>query len=439
MFFPAEEHNYRSQPGSSLKPRHANGPVVSNGHADSAIPRESDTIGYVREPIPAPWTYARFSWAMSLWWSLRGIGWNYCCPLPSSAFRHPFKRASSRRGFVVDRLVHYLIGWCLWDINRSFMNLGPGRDFFSGRGEVTYQDLGHWRKGLYSICLVERVCFDMEKTHTSVSILFVLIGGIFGWDTEIWSPWGWPPLFGSFQEIWQRPGLSYLWSRVGQIRSHAEGQTWQGYFRRWLYLFGWIGIGENLLGLKPSGMSSHPRQTPTTPSPSAAPTPTGSARVSPSHPLPTEPPQRVRMTLGMMASNFTKSLIVFGLSGLIHDLGIVALNMSWKPDFTWRDCLVLTPFFAIQPVGLALEAALKSLYRGWKLKWQGQSPGPQPAWLTFFERLVGFIWTWTWLGWTAGWWVEGLCQAGMYRRGPERINQRFPSLVGGLVWDAWWH
>lgn len=35
-----------------------------------------------------------------------------------------------------------------------------------------------------------------------------------GWEGEMWSPWGWPPLFGNFKELWRYPGLSTMWSRV---------------------------------------------------------------------------------------------------------------------------------------------------------------------------------------------------------------------------------
>lgn len=143
-----------------------------------------------------------------------------------------------------------------------------------------------------------------------------------------------------------------------------------------------------------TGLSSHPSVPPD--SSSSANTPSPSGRVSPNHPIPTTPTQlpSKRMTPMLMFQNLVKSTIVFGLSGLQHDCGTLVLLMKTHPGKIryFKDILILTPFFVIQPLALAGEAMVKTTWRGWKSRshptWK---LGKQPGWLTFVERLLGFI------------------------------------------------
>jgi len=152
-----------------------------------------------------------------------------------------------------------------------------------------------------------------------------------------------------------------------------------------------------------------------------------------------------------MLSNFIKSLLVFTLTGWLHDTACIILllrTVPSRPDLQWRDAMVTTPFFLYQPFGLALEAAVQSTWRGWKAKrhpaWRRVKPvrekgiDAEPDWLRLLEKGVGLVWTWVWLGWTARYWVEGLCQVGVFRRG-DAGPTNFPSVVGGLVWGRWMH
>ena len=144
-----------------------------------------------------------------------------------------------------------------------------------------------------------------------------------------------------------------------------------------------------------------------------------------------------------MLSNLIKSLCVFALSGAIHDFGTVIITTYTSPSLSLAkmrvsDMLVTTPFFISQPFALAVEAATKTTWRRWKGRhypqWnQGQQ---EPEWLVFVERLVGFVWTWTWVGWTAGWYVGGLPRAGVFLRQDQPI---YPSLFGGLIYGRWYH
>ncbi len=146
-----------------------------------------------------------------------------------------------------------------------------------------------------------------------------------------------------------------------------------------------------------------------------------------------------------MLTNFIKSLLVFTLTGWIHDQACYIVLLHTTPPgkaVHWTDAIVTTPFFIAQPFALAVEAAIISVWRGWKAKhhpsWREPNSGVvAPAWLVFVERLVGFIWTWWWLGWTAGWFIEAVTKVGLYRRGGDQ--QEWPSFFGGVLWGKWWH
>lgn len=149
------------------------------------------------------------------------------------------------------------------------------------------------------------------------------------------------------------------------------------------------------------------------------------------------------MTTKMALSNFVKSVIVFALSGFVHDCATYSLlllnaNPGQVPQL--RQAFVLTPFFLVQPFALVIEALGKMQYRKWKTRaypnWQERGH-PYPAHVKRFELVVGFVLTWVWLGWSAGWFVEGLTKGGKFSR--DEGKPVFPSLVGGLLLGQWWH
>ncbi|ODN78597.1 hypothetical protein L202_04202 [Cryptococcus amylolentus CBS 6039] len=426
VFFPAETHTHRLVPRKPL-------PVDSTKLSPVAITSENTPL--VPEQVPPPFTLAKLYWAASLWWSFRGLGWNYCCPLPASSRKAPFIKGSSRKEFFIAQAKFFALAWIWHDLMRTIMVFTEAADFFLPGATMSYDDLSFGQRALYSIIVVSRTWYGLNLAHVTSSCFIVALGGLLGWEGEIWSPWGWPPLFGNFAELWKYPGLSTMWSR-----------TWQGYNRRWLYVFGWIGISENILHLTHTGISSHPQAPPD--SSSSANTPSPSGRVSPSHPIPTtgqsvQLPVK-KMTTRLMFQNLVKSTIVFALSGLQHDLGTYALLSKTRANqnITLQDALILTPFFVIQPLALAGEAAVKTVWRGWKFKahptWKKGSVGytGQPGWLVLSERLLGFIWTWFWLGTSAKYFVKGTVTGGAYW---SQEGEVYPSLIGGLWKGAWFH
>ncbi|OCF61915.1 hypothetical protein L486_01579 [Kwoniella mangroviensis CBS 10435] len=457
IFFPPEENCHRLLPRSQVHPTPS-----SNGHLDAKKsdssthqPKKTDDEVLIPEPIPPPFTLAKFYWSFSLWFSYRGIGWNTTCPLSPSSRQHPYIRQSSRKHFAFVQMRKWIISYLVDDFFRSIRNIYSAQ-FFSGLpGAIPYTHLSQFERGLNSTAVVVRIYFSLVNSHIAMSIICVIIGGILGWETEMFAPWGWPPLFGDLGELWKYPGLSTLWSR-----------TWQGYNRRWLYVLGWIGIGENILGLTHTGISSHPTIPPvpksqTLSNGNGASSPSNpSGQITPSHPLPTSPlppidphpnsPRSIRrkMSTRLMVQNLIKSFITFLLSGLSHDIGSLALILKnhRHQEIYLSDVLRLTPFFIVQPFALAFEALIKTHWRTWKANhhptWskhregRGGERGNEPGWLVLTERLVGFIWTWTWLGYTARFFVEGTAQLGAFRRDGGR--ELFWTFWGGVIWGKWY-
>jgi len=229
VFFPPEESCHRVRPvlvavrlgvPTTLEPQNAqiNGRVRDSPKSTSGKANgQKDRLELVSEPVPPPWTMAKFYWASSLWWSWRGIGWNFAPPLSPSRRNHPFLPSSSRKAFLISQLTYFGFGLVLQDIVRSFMNCSSSSPFFAGRQGIAppYSSLTVQQKALYSTCVVVRIVTAMEESWVEVACIFVAIGGIMGWEGEIWEPWGWPPLYGSLGDVWKHPGLSTAWSRVG--------------------------------------------------------------------------------------------------------------------------------------------------------------------------------------------------------------------------------
>lgn len=209
-------------------------------------------------------------------------------------------------------------------------------------------------------------------------------------------------------------------------------QSWNNGGRRWFYAVGWVGIGEKILRLPRSGISSHSHnvdrhrhispldkmrsgdKTGSTPNDA---TPRGSRDVTPSHPLPTSTTSP-RIPPEITLSNLLKSTIAFTLSGLLHDLPAPLLHLNRSPKTTslalgYRDLIYTTPFFAIQPLALAAEALIKRRYRSWKVS-RGIARGSEHPALVFAERLFSFVVVWTWLFWCSGWYVSGVGRMGVY-------------------------
>jgi hypothetical protein len=202
VFFPAEENVYRLQRTTNINSQ--------NSKDDPA-----ETI--IREPIPPPWTLEKLYWSASLWYSLRGIGWNYDCSLPSTSLQYPYSPTTPRKDYLISRVKHYILAILLHDTARSYMNLSPAHSFFTRlSNSPTYTQLGQIQRAVYSIALATRIWFSLEKTHVVMCLVFVSVGGVMRWEGEFWEPWGWPPMFGGLRDIWRYPGLSHMWSKVSR-------------------------------------------------------------------------------------------------------------------------------------------------------------------------------------------------------------------------------
>jgi len=160
-----------------------------------------------------------------------------------------------------------------------------------------------------------------------------------------------------------------------------------------------------------------------TPSPLSPP---DSGRSTPAPYQPDAPPPRA----GVL-TNLFKSCIVFAVSGLHHDCGsfVMLLDAVGRGEqVRWRTLFSLSPFFIAQPFALAVEAIVKKRWRKFKHT-RGWAHNPT---LTTFERVVGFIWTWVWLGWTAGWFVEGMSRLSVWHHWPGKTYLSALWWVWGL-------
>ena len=217
-------------------------------------------------------------------------------------------------------------------------------------------------------------------------------------------------------------------------------------------MLGWVGIGEKILRLPRSDVSRHPHQPKAIltagsedasrlsdghfnghvnglPNGNEHIVPVFSKRNTPNHHNYThdEPPPSSslapmpvrRLSTRLLLSTFVKSLICFSIQGLFHDLPFIPLHANTHPNqppltaFHPRNWLLSTPFFALQPFALALEAIWKYHYRRMKSATLGIRPGMEPGMLIMAERWVGFWVVWIWLGWTGRYAVRGFAHAGM--------------------------
>ncbi|BEJ14147.1 hypothetical protein CspHIS471_0313210 [Cutaneotrichosporon sp. HIS471] len=393
------------------------------------------------EPIPQPWTWAKLGWAASLWWSWRGIGWNFAPPLTESQTSEPFTRSTSRWQHIRYRLLHLLGVYVADGLAASYMHVGMPQFFITHT--LKYADLTTGQCAAVSIATVARILASVDLTHIVFGLTAVTIGGMFGFKGEVWEPWGWPLMFGSMKDIWRNPGLNYVWAKA-----------WNQYNRRMYHIWAWVGLGEIVLGLPPSGLQLN-RRAVTRPSSDSAPTlggstklrirpapldvtppasgsstpiikfsPNGASAASdssaqlapptpPTSPSPSPPPTTHRAG---MWSNLIKSVLVFTFSGLYHDISSVLLlldALGRRETINPRDVLSLSPFFLVQPIAIAAEVLLVPRYRAMKRAHGIQRHGEGPL-LTLVERAAGFAYVWLWLGWSAGFFVEGMARLGVW-------------------------
>lgn len=226
-----------------------------------------------------------------------------------------------------------------------------------------------------------------------------------------------------------------------------------------LHVWGWVLIGEKLLGLPVSGVASLASKSQpasakvleavsamneqssqalgssvdhgslelpakkrfgahidagTAPNSETGPPTPASGRISPSNPLPRSAPGKKTPNV---AANLIKSAITFTLSVLHHDCSslLLLLDKLGRGEKELPLGLMVTPFFMIQPLGLVVEAIVKRRWRAVK-----KSAGvPDPVVKTI-EFIVGNTWTWVWLGWTARWYVRCLSEIGAYQAFPNK-------------------
>ncbi|KLT41265.1 hypothetical protein CC85DRAFT_236637, partial [Cutaneotrichosporon oleaginosum] len=382
VVFTPEFEVYRLRPAPPTPPNGKRGKLIKHARHPKLEP----------EPVPAPWTWAKLDWATSLWWSWRGIGWNYAPPLTESQMRYPSAYDTPRAQHLRYRALYLLAVYAVDGLAGSFMHVGMPQFFISHT--LTYAELDTRQRAVVSLATVARILASLEFAHLQLGLMLVSIGGLCGLKGELWEPWGWPAMFGSLQDIWRNPGLNYVWA-----------QAWNQYFRRMYQIWAWVGLGEGILRLPPSG-----KQLKTWVSVPAA----QLAPLAPPTP-PASPPPRAPRRAGLWA-NLVKSVLVFTFSGVFHDISSLVLlldALGRGESIDPRHVISLAPFFIVQPIAIAAEALLVPRYRAIK-RARGIPRHGEGALLTLAERTLGFAYVWVWLGWTAGWFVEGMARLGVW-------------------------
>lgn len=203
VVFPPEFEVYR------LRPRGK--PTNGNGHGPAKMANNAHPT-LEPEPIPAPWTWAKLEWAASLWWSWRGIGWNYAPSLTESQARPPFTRDTPRRQHLIYRALCLLGVYAVDSAAARYMLVGMPQFFVTHT--LKYADLTTRQRAAVSLATVARILASLEFSHLQLGLVAVAVGELFGLEGELWEPWGWPAMFGSLQDIWRNPGLNYVWAKV---------------------------------------------------------------------------------------------------------------------------------------------------------------------------------------------------------------------------------
>lgn len=222
VFFEPEKNVYRLRPAVRRGKRGKKANKATKGHANGKAHQGANGTTHadeveehpllVPEPVPRGWTWAKLVWATSLWWSTRGIGWNYGPPLAASMKERPYTRTSTRVHYLLWRGLYLAAVYAADDLAATYMRL-VAPDFFL-TCTTSYASLSMAQRAAYSIATVTRILSILEYSHVGWSLSCVTIGGVTGIDNEMFSPWGWPPLFGSFHTILVHPGLGHMWSRV---------------------------------------------------------------------------------------------------------------------------------------------------------------------------------------------------------------------------------
>ncbi|BEJ06645.1 hypothetical protein CcaverHIS641_0311670 [Cutaneotrichosporon cavernicola] len=255
-----------------------------------------------------------------------------------------------------------------------------------------------------------------------------------------WAYLGYVPIMRSPQERWGSNLLLFL--------APTCSCAWKQYNRRMYHIWAWVGLGEGVLGLPPSGLQLY-RRAVTQPSSDSAPTlggstklrngklrnrpgpldttrpasgsstpiefsPNGASAASDSSPQLAESPSPSPPPTAW--SNLIKSVLVFTLSGLYHDISSVLLlldALGRRETINARDVLSLSPFFLVQPIAIAAEAFLVPRFRAIK-RARGIQRHDEGPLLTLVERAAGFAYVWLWLGWSAGFFVDGMARLGVW-------------------------
>lgn len=137
--------------------------------------------------------------------------------------------------------------------------------------------------------------------------------------------------------------------------------------------------------------------------------------------------------LRSLVQRYTNILCVFAVSGVFHVLTDRAERIPYEQSRAMR-------FFCAQAVGIMVEDGAQELWR----RWHGYAgDGVQKA-IPTWAKLVGYIWTWTFLSITAEWFFEPHTAMFLQKHGtPFGIVKKALSILGADLetgdWMRDWH
>ncbi|KIW96662.1 uncharacterized protein Z519_02053 [Cladophialophora bantiana CBS 173.52] len=327
------------------------------------------------EPMPET-IWQRLFWILDLITSIRGVHWSWSSAASPACDPDLGKSCSNRTASIARNVSRFLVDYFLIDLIKCVMIADP---YFVGY--PTHGPPPHLSRyitsslGLYTY----RLLLGTAGMYTAVDLIFasavllqvnILGPGMLGLNA---SPLAFPPIWGSPSAV-LRKGLRGFW-----------GESWHQFFRKHF-----VSIGDAVAEFLPghNGLGSC------------------GCRWSDNKRQKCLKQSGVRETIRVVT--------VFVLSGILHACASHTLLGPTRPLATFL-------FFALQPVGMAIQSAGSLLFASCYLS---RLPGP---WTIIMRQGSNAVFTLLWLWGTGGMFFDDMASGGMWLLDPIPI-----SLIRGL-------
>ncbi|EXJ63645.1 uncharacterized protein A1O5_11406 [Cladophialophora psammophila CBS 110553] len=322
------------------------------------------------EPMPET-IWRRLFWILDLATSIRGVHWSWS-PAASHAYDPGLGKACSNRTASIARNVsRFLIDYFLIDLIKCAMIADP---YFVGY--LTHRPPPHLSRYITSSSelYTYRLLLGTAGMYTAVDLIFasavllqvnVLGPGVLGLNA---SPLAFPPIWGNPSAI-LRKGLRGFW-----------GESWHQFFRKHF-----VSVGDAVAEFLPrnNGLGSCGCRWPDN--------------------------KRHNCPKQSAAREAIRVVTVFVLSGILHACASHTLLGPTNPLATFL-------FFALQPVGMAIQSACSQLFAS---SYLSRLPGP---WTTMMRQGSNGVFTILWLWGTGGMFFDDMASGGMWLLDPIPVS-----------------